>query len=210
MYRMLRSYENLQKKIYPGTGPFQIPQMDVVHLDVEPLWIGFNYARSCEEPEEHGVHFFVDDYQFNRCWTDPDRYTNMLSRFQAVCSPDFSLYTDFPVIAQIWNHYRKHWLARYWQDHGLTVIPTVCWSTPDSYSWCFDGDPIGGTVALTAIGTQADRESATLFRQGYDAMLERLQPDRIIFYGEVPEGCRGNITVIPAFLGRLRALDGRV
>mgnify|MGYP000668335336 CR=1 FL=1 len=104
-------------------------------------WISFNFAKGCEEPERHGVHFFIDDYQFNRVWTSPDVYVEMLGRFQAVCTPDFSTYTDFPKAIQIYNHYRKHWLGAYWQAHGMTVIPTISWSDHDSYEWCFDGEP---------------------------------------------------------------------
>ena len=125
-------------------------------------WISFNYAKGCEEPSEHGVHFFVDDYQFNRIWAHPDNYLGMMARFDTVCTPDFSTYTDFPRIIQIYNHYRKHWLGAYWQAHGIKVIPTISWSTPDSFAWCFDGEPVGGAVAVSSVGTQASPESAAL------------------------------------------------
>lgn len=144
-YRQTRNYENLNRCIYPGVGEFGIPELEPVHCDAE-TWIGFNYAKGCdvEDRPAHSVHFFIDDYQFNRLWTAPDVYLPMLSGFRCVATPDFSMYTDFPKAIQIYNHYRKHWLGRYWQDHGITVIPTIAWSTPDSYEWCFDGEPVGG------------------------------------------------------------------
>ena len=118
MYRQQRNYENLNKAIFDGVGEFGIPEIRPVH-DVDVAhWISFNYAKGCEESEEHGVHFFIDDYQFMRTWTNPDTYMKMMRKFKAVLTPDFSTYTDFPKAVQIWNHYRKHWIGAYWQATG--------------------------------------------------------------------------------------------
>ena len=105
VYRQSRNYENLNKRIYPGAGVYRIPELKAAEFDVDH-WISFNFAKSCEEPEKHGIHFFVDDYQFMRLWKNPDAYTEMLRKFQAVCTPDFSTYVDFPLAIQIYNHYR--------------------------------------------------------------------------------------------------------
>ena len=159
-YRQTRNYENLNRCIYPGVGEFGIPELEPVHCDAE-TWIGFNYAKGCdvEDRPAHSVHFFIDDYQFNRLWTAPDVYLSMLSGFRCVATPDFSMYTDFPKAIQIYNHYRKHWLGRYWQDHGITVIPTIAWSTPDSYEWCFDGEPVGGDVIVSLCHLSVHRQT---------------------------------------------------
>lgn len=115
---------------YTSRGAYDIPKMKrVTECEIEN-WIGFNYARSCdkEERRDHGVHFYLDDYQFVRTWSDPDRYIKMLADFAVVSSPDFSMYTNFPRAIQIYNCYRAYWLGRYWQDHGINVIPNVMWS----------------------------------------------------------------------------------
>ena len=142
-YREKRgAYLNCEKRIFSGTGPFDFPMIDPVEVDVEDTEvIGFNYAIGCKHPEDKICHFYLDDYQFERVWNDPDRYVPILKRFKAVLAPDFSLYTDFPRAVQIFNHYRKMWCAAYWQERGINVIPTICWSTPDSFEWCFDGIP---------------------------------------------------------------------
>jgi hypothetical protein len=123
MYRDQRNYENLNRAKFIGAGAFDIPRILAEVPATPQSWIGFNYAKSCKDPANKAVHFFVDDYQFNRLWTNPDAYLDMLRRFKAVCTPDFSTYTDFPKAVQIWNHYRKHWLGAYWQGNGITVIP---------------------------------------------------------------------------------------
>lgn len=198
IYRATKNYENAQKRIFPGVGEYQIPEISpALYHPCE--FIGFNYAKGCKDRAGKGVHFFLDDYQFNRVWNDPDKYLPMLRQFRCVLSPDFSLYTDFPRALQIYNHYRKHWLAAYWQENGIHVIPTVCWSDESSFEWCFDGEPIGGAVAVSAIGTQMRREDKEAFMVGYNEMMDRLHPEVVLFYGRVPDGCKGNIVEIPAF-----------
>lgn len=110
-YRQSRDYENLQKVMFPGVGEYDFPPLKPVHEVPDCEWIGFNFVRGCEEPELHGVHFFVDDYQFVRVWKQPDYYLDRLKQFKAICTPDFSTYTDFPKVIQLYNHYRKHWLG---------------------------------------------------------------------------------------------------
>lgn len=210
MYKQQRSYENLNKAMFDGIGIYGIPELHPVFYEADN-WIGFNYAKGCEEPEIHGVHFFIDDYQFNRVWSNPDAYLNMLKRFQCVCTPDFSTYTDFPKAIQIYNHYRKHWCGAYWQENGVRVIPTVSWSDKDSFEWCFDGEPTGSVVAVSSVGTQGNKECARLFVRGFEEMVRRLQPVRIIMYGHIPDACREsgvNITEVKAFQSKWRKEPG--
>lgn len=180
-YRNRRNYENLERQIFDGVGEYGIPQIEPVTYEGGCDWIGFNYAKTCKEPEKKGVHFFLDDYQFNRLWTDVDRYIPMLQKFRYVMSPDFSTYTDFPKAIQIYNHYRKHWVGAYLQEAEIQVIPTISWSTPDSFAWCFDGEPEGGTVAVSSVGMMNSIGKKRLFLQGYKEMVRRLHPDTIIF-----------------------------
>lgn len=190
-YRTQRNYENLQKRIFKGIGEYDIPELKPVTCNVDN-WISFNFAKGCDEPDIHGVHFFIDDYQFNRIWTNADTYTQMLGKFKAVMTPDFSTYTDFPKAIQIYNHYRKHWLGAYWQSTGMTVIPTISWSDHDSYTWCFDGEPVGACVAISTVGTQVHKETKSLFMDGYNEMIKRLKPKQVVIYGVVPDECRIN------------------
>ena len=198
MYRTQRNYENVQRMLFNGIGEYDIPQIESIQFNNAEL-IGFNYARNAKEPENKAVHFFLDDYQFTRVWTEPDRYIPMLQRFKYVLTPDFSLYTDFPKPLQIYNHYRKHWIGAYWQMYGINVIPTICWSDQKSFEWCFDGEPTQSVVAVSSVGTQNNKEKKRCFLDGYHEMVERLQPTQIIFYGRVPDECKKNIIHIKQF-----------
>lgn len=194
------AYENLNRRIFSGVGEYGIPQIKPETFEGNCEFVGFNYARGkCNNPEEKAVHFFLDDYQFDALWRNPDRYVDKLSKFRYILTPDFSTYTNFPKAIQIYNHYRKHWIGAYLQEYGCRVIPTISWSTPDSYDWCFDGEPEGGTVAVSSVGCMNSKEKKALFLAGYEEMVRRLQPETIIFYGSVPEECMGNIVRILAF-----------
>lgn len=198
MYRKGSVYENLEKANFIGDGVYDIPIIKPSNISVNNF-IGFNYAKTCKAPEDTSLHFFIDDYQFSRLWTNPNRYLLLISKFNCVCTPDFSTYTDYPKIIQIYNHFRKHWLGAYWQANGVTVIPTISWSDESSFEWCFDGEPIGGTVAVSSVGTQLNKQSKQLFLNGYNEMIKRLQPETVIFYGNIPDECKGNIVRIRAF-----------
>lgn len=137
------------------------------------------------------LHFYVDDYQFERCWSKPADYINHLKKFKYVISPDFSLYVDLPVAHQIWNCYRNRLLAAYWQAKGVKIIPNVSWSDKKSFEWCFDGIPQNSTVAISTVGTRASKEA---FLKGYYKMLEVLKPTQIIVYGKIyPEMHQKNL-----------------
>jgi hypothetical protein len=175
---------NLGYAQFDGVGKYDIPALDPVYTVPEVNeWIGFNYALSEKEPENKGVHFFVDDYQFERIWNRPNQYTEILSRFKAVIAPDFSPFGDMPLATQIFNHYRKHWVARYWQMNDLTVVPCIRASTdPRSMDFYLDGEPSGGVVAISSMWASTSPEA---LKNEFDQMVKRLKPIAIIVYGKI-------------------------
>ena len=214
----IRQCENLDKAVFPGVGKYDIPRILPMEVEQPVEMIGFNFAAKYKHPERVGIHFFLKDYQFARLWTSPDMYTGMLKRFRFVCTPDFSMYTDFPLALQINSHYRKHWLGAYWQSKGITVIPTICWSDERSFEWCFDGEPEKSTVAISSVGTQLNERSKRLFLLGYQQMMSRLQPKIVLFHGRIPAeitakmgGTNGEnspiIVPIAAYQERLRKIE---
>ena len=188
-----RNGHNLELGSFELSSEYGIPVLRPVQLDAHLTWIRFNHALREPQRERYGVHFFIDDYLFQRAWHDPPRYALFLRSFPAVMTPDFSMFADYPRAVQIYNHWRKHQLGAYWQRAGMTVIPSIGWIGRDSYSWCFDGEPVGGTVAVSSVGTQKSKEGRRLFLDGYNEMISRLKPGKIIFFGEVPRECEGNI-----------------
>ena len=182
------NFENLDKAIFEGAGAFEVPEILPVGFCDVTDFIPFNYAKTHKHAAEKGVHFFIDDYQFERVWNAPDSYVNMLRKFKCILAPDFSTYTDMPAALQIYNHYRKHWVARYFALQGITVIPTISWSTPDSFEWCFDGEPQNSVVAVSNVGCMRDGECRDLFFKGFEEMKRILSPSKILCYGSPIDG----------------------
>ena len=179
---------NLQKGIYESDNKYAIPTIHKDHLTVKHL-LPFGNKKY------HGTaHFFLDDFKFERVWNTPKKYIETLRQYQGVLSPDFSLYTDYPIAVQIWNVYRNRWLGRYWQEQGIQVIPTVGWSTPESYDFCFEGIEHGSTVAISTLGILRNKEAIKLFISGFNEMNQRIEPEEIILYGRLPTSLMGCIS----------------
>lgn len=49
-YRISRSYDNLERRIFDGVGEYDIPEISPVTYEGGCDWIGFNYAKSCKNP----------------------------------------------------------------------------------------------------------------------------------------------------------------
>lgn len=187
-------------------GDYEIP---ILHPEeYEPVtWVSFKEGRSMNGCKPYGMHFFLSDYVFQNIWGQREKYRHMFLRFGAVMTPDFSLYPEWPRMVQIWNHYRKHVLGAWMQSIGCRVYPTITWSDEKSYDFCFDGEPHGGTVCVSSVGTQRNPEARKLFLRGYERMMEALKPETVLFYGKVPKECGGNIVEIEPFQERLREVN---
>lgn len=191
------NFENCDKAIFPSSNEWGIPEIQPEHINIRHIeWVPFNYAMTAKNRESKGLHFYLDDYQFQRLWNRPDDYIPLLRQFAAVCSPDFSQYTDMPPAMRMYNHYRKHWLAAYWQMNGIHVIPTICWSDSNSFEWCFDGEPTNSIVSISSVGTQANTDSQRLFADGCREAIKRLNPTEILWYGKCPEEFDWNVSKI--------------
>lgn len=131
------------------------------------------------------LHFFLDDYRFESAWSAPERLLQRVTDVGAALTPDFSLWRDMPRAGQIWNTYRSRWCGSYWQSEGVEVIPTACWSTPDSFDFCFDGIPEEATVAVSSIGVRSGPIDQALFRAGMTELISRTRPRRLLSYGRL-------------------------
>lgn len=160
---------------------WQMPMIELTAYTPREL-IGFNYAKTAKD-KTVGVHFFIDDYQFERVWNEPEKYLEILADFDCVLSPDFSLYMDMPMPMKIWNVYRSRQIGAYWQSHGLEVIPTISWAEPETFAFCFEGVGVGGTVAVSTVGVKESAEAMRVWCEGMDAMIDRLEPKTILLYG---------------------------
>lgn len=157
--------------------------------------VGFNYALTSQEKEK-GIHFFLDDYQFERIWAQPEKYMETLAKYDCVLTPDFSLYIDMPTAMKIWNTYRSRLIGQKLQKSGIIVIPTISWAEEKSFDYCFDGIEPGGTVAVSTIGVKNDEKKGIIWSRGMKEAIDRLSPTCILLYGGLIDFDFKNIEII--------------
>ena len=133
------------------------------------------------------LHFFIDDYQFDRIWNNPERYIDMFLQYDYICSPDYSLFTDFPKTLQIYNTYKKQFLGALFQSYGVKVVPTVSWSDENSFEWCFDGIEHESCVSCSSVGCMRNKEAKQLFINGFNYMMKTINPEKVLMVGKLPD-----------------------
>ena len=172
-------------------------QMPIINNDnyIPKDLIGFNYAKSSKE-KNAGIHFYIDDYQFERVWNAPEKYIDVLMEYDCILSPDFSLYMDMPMPMKIWNIYRSRQIGAYYQSQGIRVIPTISWAEPETFEFCFQGIPKGSIVSVSTIGVKQDEEALRIWEDGMREMLRVIEPSTILVYGGKLDFDYGDIKVI--------------
>lgn len=162
-------------------GYYQMPIIEAETHKPDGL-MGFNYALNSGDVTK-GIHFYVDDYQFERIWNDPHKYIDVLREFDCVLTPDFSLYMDMPMSMKIWNVFRSRLIGQMMQDAGLIVIPTVSWAEKETFDFCFDGLPEGGVMSISTVGVKKDKDAFEIWRAGTEELIKRKKPSALLVYG---------------------------
>ncbi len=195
------------KSVIKYDSVYGIPFMKSQRFPVKEV-MGFNYCLSKRELTDKAIHFFLDDYQFERVWNKPARYVKILKEFSGCFSTDFSLYRNDPYPVQLYNIYRNRLLGRYWQEAGISVIPVVGWGDAGSYDFCFLGIRKGSWVAISTRGAIHRKEDREFFIEGYNEMLKVIAPEKIFIYGRELKGLKGNIEWLPWDYYRNEKLGG--
>lgn len=191
-----------------------IPRLDRIAFKNPPETMeltAFNEAYKVPNTKRKktNIHFFLGDYLFERTWNRLIQTAEFLDQYKLVLSPDFSLYTDMPKALQLFNHYKKMYVSKFWQDMGIKVVPVACWSDESSFDFCFEGMPKDSLIAVSSVGVMNSKECKHAFELGYNKMLEVLEPKQILWYGKEHE-CIDNsiphIIVKPSYEKRFKAL----
>ena len=166
-------------------GLFEFPIIKPTY-DIPNRLIAFSKAISCKDYNQW-VHFYEDDHLFERIWRNPQKYLDILKKYNGVILPDFSLYRDMPFAMQIWNIYRSRAIGHWLQSNGIKVIPNIRYGDRRTYKICCDGISKNCVIAIGSHGTikhVADRE---IFVAGLDQVVKGLQPSAIVVYGSAPD-----------------------
>lgn len=175
------------RALFKSSNQWGIPDLPAT-MEIPDHLLAYNDRWSCANPPDNAcVHFFLDDYRFETLWTNPTRPITRLQRVGTALTPDFSMWSQMPKIMQLWQVYRARWCGAWMIQHGVKVIPTVGWSTPESWEFCFAGLPKWATVAVSAVGVVRRKEAQGAFASGLKEMVDQLEPAKILVYGKLPD-----------------------
>ena len=193
---LMRENALFTRNSYPSAGKWQIPIIERQFIELNDVaLISYSDIRSNDNEinKKKGVHFFIDDYRFEGIYRNPERSLSRLSQYRFLLTPDYSTYSDMNYWRQLESVANSRWVGAYWQDEGQRVVPTISWSTPESYEFCFDGVEKHSIVAIGMIGCKRSKRE---FLSGYTEMLNRIEPSSIICFGAPFKEMQGNLLVV--------------
>ena len=194
--KQMRDDSLFMRNNFATAGKWGIPivkKQDLSFDKVELVACSDTRSNDNEENRKKGVHFFVDDYRFSGIYDQPKRSLEKYSQYAFLLTPDFSTYVDMDLWRQLESVAKNRWVGAYWQSKGCLVVPTVSWSDARSYEFCFDGVENGSVVAVGMIGC---KRSKLLFLRGFYAMIEKINPSKIICFGTPFPEMQGNLVVV--------------
>lgn len=210
--KKLRTDPRFLRNEYPLTP---VNGMPIIQLNQQPLpqiekMLSFHDIRCHDETAKitaYLVHFFKNDKCFDFLYDDKNEKRDMermkkLAQYSAVCTPDFSVYPEMSITLQKMQIFKSRWCGAHWQDYGLNVVPTITWSDKASYTFCFEGIQQHSTVAVSTVGC---RKNKRLFLDGYNRMLEEIEPEMVICYGTPFNEMDGEIICFPYSAFRKKA-----
>lgn len=177
-----------------GKYDFPIVRKQDIELNKIKLMTFSNTKYEDKRNKHKTIHFFIHDYRFENTYSNPELVVEKLQQYYALLTPDFSLYTDMPLMLQMYNTFKNRWCGAYWQSLGLRVIPTISWSDERSFDFCFEGIEENSIVAISTHGNHRAKEE---FMLGYNKMLQKIKPCAIICYGKPFKEMEGNLLVFP-------------
>ena len=166
------------------SGKYEIPCIEG-SSDVPKHLVAFSKATACKELN-CWVHFYEDDYQFERLWRNPEKYLELLKKYEGVILPDFSVYRDMPYVMQIWNIYRSRAIGNWLQKNNIKVIPNIRYGDRRTWKISCDGVSKGGTIAVGTHGTIKNAIDRMYFSEGLKYVVSALSPQNIVVYGTAP------------------------
>lgn len=166
-------------------GDFEIPCL-ATEIQKPTKLIAFSKAIRSKEFDSW-IHFYEDDAEFERIWSNPNKYLPIIKRFKGIITPDFSVYRDMPLVMQYWNIYRSRAIGHWLQENGVTVIPNIRFGDGRTYELSCAGIQKHGTIAVGSHGCIKLLSDRKYFVDGLAYIVNKLEPDTIVVYGAAPD-----------------------
>ena len=131
------------------------------------------------------IHFYIDDFHFDKVWNNINRYVDIFKKFNGVILPDFSVYRDMPLIMQYWNIFRSRTIGVYLQSLCIKVIVNVRYGDERTYEIACLGISKHQTIAIGTNGAIQNKVDRKFVDDGFDNVIKKIEPRVIIIYGGI-------------------------
>lgn len=172
-------------------GYFEIPAINKPNNFIPSKIVPFTKMKYAEKNDAIG--FFEMDLKFANVLKNPENYVAKFKSFDAIISPDFSLYRDAPFYVQLLNICRSRIISHYFQMQGVNVLPLVRWGSPDTYTKnlfgeaiAFTGIPHNSTIVVSTYGCIKSKDDKFHFAAGLYECMQTLTPKIVLVYGAMP------------------------
>lgn len=164
----------------------QLPQIDYGPDNVleypfianQPVQLPDRFKRYGTQKDEP-FHCFVDDWRIEAIWRHRYKMSEKAVLSGVAIAPDFTVELDYPVAYAFYQVWRSRVIARYWQDHGVYVIPVLQWSRPEINHLLFAGLQDCEIVAVRS----ATKGNEQQWRQCAQQYLEQYSPKLVLHFG---------------------------
>lgn len=160
--------------------------------------------RKRMNPQARAVHCFEQDVFINAFWKDIEQSIYELKDFDAVFTPDFTMFVDVPEIHNKWQLFKSRLCGALMQQYGYNVIPTITYGNATSLSWCLEGLAPNGVYGISGTGLQCCSAKLKLFQYAMRKIEEELTPIKVFVYGEpvtIP-GLTTELYFIPTYISK--------
>jgi hypothetical protein len=115
------SADSLPNALWPSDNDYGIPLLDLEQQATVVDAPFVKWGREQRKSRMRGTwHFYTDDYRFTALWGKPHHL--IASACVAAVECNFSVPPGTPRALALYATYRKRYLARLWQEHGVRIL----------------------------------------------------------------------------------------
>lgn len=193
--------------------------MKLNNTDIPSKLVPFSKAN-VTNPKTGYVHFYERDHMFSRFLNRPEKYIDLLARYDGVISPDPTIVVNKSKCLNATSTYINRAYGYFLQKNGISVIPNIRWGDESTYDFAFSGIPMNSIVCISTLGAiKRDKMNSNalrnIFKAGLAEMIFRLNPKLILVYGYMPKDIFGpycgknNFIRFPSEIEKAHITEGR-
>lgn len=140
------------------------------------------------------VFFYHLDHKFETVWERTEHFAADLvdGEWMGVIPPNFSMWEGLPEAVYVWQMYRSRWIARYFQEAGLKIIPDIPFGCdPDAKTISVDDHELSlagmpkhlSTISIQTQTADPKRASLKMQHKSLRVILRYLKPGTVLVYG---------------------------